>query len=68
MFSGVLFIFTVHVATSLQNKGAETVAEILGWPMVIALQGMTSVNKLNFIPEYREYLGLGNLWTNPTLL
>ena len=29
--------------------------------MEIALQDMTSVNQINFIPEYRRYIGLGNL-------
>lgn len=29
--------------------------------MEIALQNMTSVNQINFIPEYRRYIGLGNL-------
>lgn len=26
-----------------------------------ALQNTTSVNQINFIPEYRRYVGLGNL-------
>ena len=29
--------------------------------MEIDLQNVTSVNQINFIPEYRRYIGLGNL-------
>ena len=32
-----------------------------------ALWRMTSVNQLSFIPEYRKYIGLGTLGTNPNL-
>lgn len=32
-----------------------------------AFQEMTSMNRLNFILEYREYIGLGCLGTNPNL-
>ena len=32
-----------------------------------ALQETTSINQLDIIPEYKEYIGLGSLGTNPNL-
>lgn len=53
-----------------QSKGVEAMTENLGQPanmLEIALWVMTSVNQLHFTPEYREYVGLGSLGTNPNL-
>lgn len=36
--------------------------------MEVALQKMTSVIQLSFIPEYRKYVGLGSLGTKPNML
>lgn len=35
--------------------------------MKIALQEITLGRKLNFFPEYKNYLGLGSLGTNPNM-
>lgn len=35
--------------------------------MATALQEMTPINQLNFIPGFREYKGLERLGTNPNL-
>lgn len=54
----------------LKNKGTEGMAEILGQPMNTierALWEITLVNKFNFLPEYRESIGLGNPGANPHL-
>lgn len=45
-------------------------AEILGQPMnttEMALWEITLVNSFNFLPEYKESIGLGNPGANPHL-
>lgn len=45
-------------------------AEILGQPMnttEMALWEITLVNTFNFLPEYKESIGLGNSGANPHL-
>lgn len=59
------FIFSVHWPSLHEDKEVEAMTENLGQPANLWVR--TSVNQLHFIPEYREYVGLGSLGTNLNL-
>ena len=54
---------------SMREKGAEAGNGVQKAVSVMetALWEMTLINQLSFIPEYKEYIGLGSLGTNPNL-
>lgn len=63
---GLPFIFKILWSPVHENKGAEILGQSVD-RMEIALQEMSSVNQLNFIPEYRKHIGWESLGTNPNL-